>query len=320
MEKPEKMTDITLEDVITAALKLPGVKVGREAFLRERFQGEPEETLNNIIANGPVGAECGRDKLKEMARRLILERTIMSTGASFLAGLPGGFAAVATIPADVLQFYAVALRMAQELAYLYGAPDFWNGEDPDSQQVTNQLILYCGVMLGADGAAQAVRVMSSPLAKQILKKLPQSKITKTFHCAVAKSVVKWFGVYVAKGLLAKSVSKSIPVIGGFLSGGVTYATLRPMGQKLADTLDVAQFAYSKSIFDADWQDILHVHESAGETVSQDPAPADSPAAPTAAPVSASALDEIAKAKRMVNEGILSEAEFAVIKAKLISKI
>lgn len=316
MEKPEKMTDITLEDVITAALKLPGVKVGREVFLRERFQGEPEETLNNIIANGPVGAECGRDKLREMAGKLILERTVMSTGASFLAGLPGGFAAVATIPADVLQFYAVALRMAQELAYLYGAPDFWSGED--SRQVTNQLILYCGVMLGADGAAQAVRVMSSPLAKQILKKLPQSKVTKTFHCAVAKSVVKWFGVYVAKGLLAKSVSKSIPVIGGFLSGGITYATLRPMGQKLADTLDVAQFAYSKSVFDADWQDILHVHESAGETVSEAPAPADPPAVPTAAPVSA--LDEIAKAKRMVSEGILSEAEFAVIKAKLISKI
>lgn len=48
-----------------------------------------------------------------MAKRIINERTIVSTGASFVAGLPGGLAMAATIPADMLQFYGIALRMAQ---------------------------------------------------------------------------------------------------------------------------------------------------------------------------------------------------------------
>jgi hypothetical protein len=90
-----------------------------------------------------------------MAKRIINERTIVSTGASFVAGLPGGLAMAATIPADMLQFYGIALRMAQELAYLYGESDLWNGEFLDNDKVTNQLILYCGVMLGASGAGRS---------------------------------------------------------------------------------------------------------------------------------------------------------------------
>lgn len=328
MEASDKKPNITLESVISTAIQLPGVKVSRESFLREQFSGEPEETVQSILEQGPVQAGWGRDALKAMAQKIVSERTALSTGASFLAGLPGGFAAAATIPADVIQFYGAALRIAQELAYLYGEKDMWDGGKPDDSRVTDQLILYCGVMLGADGAAQAVRVMSSPLAKQFLHKLPQGTAAKSFHLPVVKSVVKWFGVNVAKGLLAKSASKMIPLVGGFISGGITFATLRPMGQRLADTLDVAQFAYSKSIFDADWLDILHVGKTAEEPAAEPEAPAAEPEAPAgteaAAPVTAaaptSALDEIAKAKRMLDQGVLSEGEFAVIKAKLISKL
>ena len=162
-QKPE--VNISLENVIATAIQVPGVKVNRELFLREQFQKESKELVEAIVENGPVNAQISQDSLRKMAKKIINERTIVSTGASFVAGLPGGLAMAATIPADMLQFYGVALRMAQELAYLYGEADLWNGEFLDNDKVTNQLILYCGVMLGASGAAQAVRVMSSALAK-----------------------------------------------------------------------------------------------------------------------------------------------------------
>ena len=41
-----------------------------------------------------------------------------TTALSFAAGIPGGLAMAATIPADVAQFFGMALRLAQELAYL----------------------------------------------------------------------------------------------------------------------------------------------------------------------------------------------------------
>ena len=162
MENAEQK-GLSLENVIATAIQIPGVKVNRELFLRERFQKESREVVDQIVDVGPVRAGISQGTLKHMATKLINERTLFSTGASFAAGLPGGFAMAATIPADIIQFYAVALRMAQELAYLYGEADLWNGDVLENDKVTNQLILYCGVMLGASGAAQAVRLMSSAL-------------------------------------------------------------------------------------------------------------------------------------------------------------
>lgn len=154
-----------LANVIETAIQVPGVKVNRETFLRERFKNKSPEELNEIIELGPVDAKCSRKELRKMADRIVSERTLFSTGASFVAGLPGGLALAASIPADLIQFYAVTLRLAQEVAYLYGEQDLWSGEWLDSEKVTNQLILYCGVMLGASGASQMVRVVSSSLAK-----------------------------------------------------------------------------------------------------------------------------------------------------------
>ena len=202
-KKEQKMeANVSLENVVATAIQVPGVKVNRELFLREQFQKESKELIEAIVENGPVNAQVSQDTLRKMAKRIINERTILSTGASFVAGLPGGLAMAATIPADMLQFYGVALRMAQELAYLYGEADLWNGEFLDNDKVTNQLILYCGVMLGASGAAQAVRVMSSALAKQILKKLPQKALTKTFYYPIVKGICKFFGVSMTKSLFA----------------------------------------------------------------------------------------------------------------------
>lgn len=321
----QKENNVSLESVISTAIQIPGVKVNRELFLREQFQKESKEIIEKIVEVGPVNAQIDRDALRKMAKRIINERTLVSTGASFVAGLPGGLAMVATIPADMLQFYGVALRVAQELAYLYGEADLWNGEFLDNDKVTNQLILYCGVMLGATGAAQAVRVMSSALAKQALKKLPQMALTKTFYYPIIKGILKFFGISLTKNTFAKGVSKAVPVIGGFVSGGITFATLRPMGQRLADTFDEAHFSYTESDFETDWQDIVEVVENETETVEK----VDSEVSEAETPVveetpevvsATSVMDEIAKAKQLFDSGILTEQEFSDLKAKLIAKL
>lgn len=314
----KKENNVSLESVISTAIQIPGVKVNRELFLREQFKTESEEMIERIVAEGPVAANCDRNSLHKMATKIINERTLVSTGVSFVAGLPGGLAMAATIPADMLQFYGVALRMAQELAYLYGEADLWNGDFLEDDKVTNQLILYCGVMLGASGAAQAVRVMSSALGKQALKKLPQMALTKTFFYPIIKSVLKWFGVSLTKNTFAKGVSKAVPVLGGVVSGGITFATLRPMGQRLVDTLDDAHFSYTEAEFEADWRDIVEASESE-ENMAEEPL-AETPAS-TETPVSASnVMEEIIKAKQLFDAGILTEQEFTDLKAKLIAKL
>jgi hypothetical protein len=250
-ENAREESNLGLTSIITKAIQIPGVKVTRDVFLREQFKNLPKKDIELIIEKGPVEAGCSREELRRKANRIIKERTAISTGASVVAGLPGGVALAATMTLDVVQFYGIALRMAQELVYLYGESDIWCEGTPDSDKVTNRLILYCGVMLGATGAAQAVRAMSFALAKQALNKLPKMALSKTFFYPVIKSILKFFGVKVTKKIFANAVFKALPVVGGVVAGGITLASMFPMGNRLAETLDKAHFNYSQAEFEAD---------------------------------------------------------------------
>ena len=212
---PEK--EVALENIITSAVQIPGVKVDRRKFLSEMFASE-NVLIQDVLDLGPIQANVSQEELARLASKLILKRTSQSSLASFAAGIPGGLAMAATIPADVLQFFGMALRLAQELSYLYGAEDLWQNGHVDDEKVKNQLLLYCGVMFGVSGAVSGVRVLSTQIAKTTLKKLPQKALTKTFWYPMIQQIGKAIGVKVTKSTVAKGVSKAIPVLGGIISG------------------------------------------------------------------------------------------------------
>ncbi len=239
-----KAQDLSLESVVSTAIALPGVKVNRTAFLTECFKNEDVD-IRAIIDNGPIAANCSRDMLAKRANSLIMTRTSESSIASFLAGLPGGFAMGVAIPADILQFFAIALRLAQELSYLYGSQDLWRNGELDTELVNGQLILYCGAMFGVSGAASGVRLLSAQLAKTAAKKIPQQALTKTFWYPLVKQIGKTLSIKVTKTTVANGISKVIPIIGGVVSGGITFASMMPMGKRLAAALDNANFDYTE---------------------------------------------------------------------------
>ena len=110
---------------------------------------------------GPIEAGIDRDELMKLSRSLVVDRTMKSTAMSFAAGLPGGLASATTITADIIQYFCMALRIAQEIAYLYGEDDLWSKENLKEEKVMNSLIIYCGVMFGTGGAAATLRVLAS---------------------------------------------------------------------------------------------------------------------------------------------------------------
>ena len=249
-DNKEIASDIMLEEIISKAIQIPGVKVDRNKFLAEGFSSKVD-LLENIINNGPVEAGITREEISNIANKLIMKRTSQSSIASFAAGIPGGLAMAATIPADILQFFGMSLRLAQDLSYLYGADDLWKNGQVDDEKVKNQLILYCGVMFGVSGAVSGVRVLSTQVAKTALKKIPQKALTKTFWYPMIKKICSFVGYTLTKKTLASGVSKAIPVIGGVISGTINFASMMPMARKLNDTLDKAIFDYSEEEFDKD---------------------------------------------------------------------
>lgn len=157
----------------------------------------------------------------------------------------------ATIPADIAQFYAMDLRMAQQIAYLYGEPDLFRNGLPDDEQVRNQLTIFCGVMFGVSGAVSLARAASAKIGKQIMSTLPKKALTKALYYRLIKSIAKVLGIKMTKQVFARGVSKFVPLLGGAVSGGMTYAMMRPMGNRLIVTLDEAHFAYTEESLEAD---------------------------------------------------------------------
>lgn len=242
--------EVALESIVTTAVQIPGVKVNRNKFLAETFS-DIDIPIQEILDLGPVAAGVSQETLAKISGKLIFNRTSQSSIASFVTGIPGGLAMAATIPADVLQFFGMSLRLAQELSYLYGAQDLWQDGQIDNEKVKTQLLLYCGVMFGVSGAVSGVRVLSTQIAKTTLKKLPQKALTKTFWYPMIKQIGKALSIKVTKNTVAQAVSKSIPVISGVISGGLNFASLLPMANRLQSALNSASFNYTEEDLEKD---------------------------------------------------------------------
>ena len=260
MSESNTNKELALESVITSAIQIPGVKVNRNKFLAELFATE-DVAIQEVLDHGPISAGISQERISAIANKHILKRTSQSSVASFADGIPGGLAMAATIPADVMQFFGMALRLAQELSYLYGAEDLWQGGQVDDEKVQNQLLLYCGVMFGVSGAVSGVRVLSTQIAKTTLKKLPQKALTKTFWYPMIKQIGKAVGIKVTKSTVAKGVSKAVPILGGVISGGLNFASMMPMAHRLMDALDSAFFGYTQEEFE---KDIIEIENFAGQ--------------------------------------------------------
>ncbi|MFB6589810.1 bacteriochlorophyll 4-vinyl reductase [Bacillus thuringiensis] len=232
----------SFEVIMGSALKLPGIKVDKNEFLAKSFSNHVSgDLLSKIVEQGPILANVDMAIINKIAKKLVSTRTITSSGASFVAGVPGGFAMAATIPADTLQFFGVALRLAQELGYLYGYDDFWDERGVNIDRVNGDLVLFLGVMFGIGGSTAALKVLTSKIAQQALKKIPNKALTKTIYYPIIKKIAAIIGVKMTKDTFAKGVSKVIPFVGGVVSGGITFASMSKMGKRLMislqDTID-----------------------------------------------------------------------------------
>lgn len=145
---------------------------------------------------------------------------------------------VATLPADIIQYYGYLLRATQKLMYLYGFPEI-NLEEKNQKldsETLNILIICFGVMYGVAGANNAVKAMAKGLANGISKKIMRTALTKGTLYPIVKSIAKWFGVNMTKKLLTGMVQKSLPVVGGVVGGSITYLSFKPCCDKLKKSL------------------------------------------------------------------------------------
>lgn len=215
------------------SLNLPGVKINRNDYLKDVFKAYGDESL--LINQRPIDV-FNEDIVDKVAKASINSHLLTVSGTSAVAGIPGGFAMIGTIPADMVQYYYHVLVVAQKLGYIYGWPNLLDEKQQFSEASRNVITLFVGVMMGAQAANKAVSEVGVQLSKQVAKRLPQQALTKTAYYPIIKQIGKWIGMKVTKESFAKGASKTIPILGGVLSGGLTFFTFKPMAGKLQKKL------------------------------------------------------------------------------------
>ncbi len=307
------------ENILVNALKIPGVKVDRNTFLYETLSKSIRnlDTVKIAISKNPIEAGISVSQIDKIAKSLINKRTTHTSAASFAAGIPGGLAMAATIPMDTLQFLGNAIRLSQELAYLYGYEDLWDGNQLDDDKVKRELTLFLGVMFGVGGSASALRVISNNISKQVIQKTSRKALTKTAYYPIIKKIGAMIGVKVTKDSFAKGISKAVPIIGGIVSGGITYASMKPMGNRLSKVLSESIENYTDKDLEKDLRDIENeiVDVDYKEVNIED-------IATTAEEIqenkkSFSVADELLKFKELLDVGLITREEFDNKKEELM---
>ena len=228
---------ITPEEIIAQVIKLPNVKVDRAAFLqKELIRYYPEETVKTAIEHNPAYAGIDKQGINKIADQVIQNETNKVSGISFAAGLPGGFALAASIPADVIQYFAFTVKAIQEIAYLYGFDELDFADEEADSYTMDQILIFLGAMYDVQGVDDSIKVIAEAAANKTSKALANEALTKTAIYPVVKRVAKELRSKIAKRIYVKSASKIVPVIGGAVSGGLTYATFKPNCKRLKRSL------------------------------------------------------------------------------------
>ena len=241
----EPLSDIVFEqdeqaqkfaaEFLKMVIRLRGVQIDRDDYLHQELRklGTDDDTIALALETTPVQAGLTLAQLDGLTAATITFETRKSAAISFAAGLPGGFAMLATIPADVTQYYVHAFRVMQKLAYIYGWKDFLSDLNEIDDETLGKMSLFLGVMLGVSGAASSLTTFAKQIARPALQKqIAKQTLTKTAWYGPMKQTLKLIGVKVSKDSFAKGVTRTVPVIGGVISGGMTLVALKSQSTRL----------------------------------------------------------------------------------------
>lgn len=232
----------SIEKIIDYALKIPGVRINREDFLRKELSKFfCKDTVEKAIQTNPAQAGIIVKKINKIANGCIGFETTKVTAISAATGIPGGVALFATIPTDIIQYFSHVFIVLQKLAYLYGWADFTSKDGNElNDETKTYLMLFLAVMVGVNTAGPIVDKAAQIAIAKAQKKIAEKvviKETQFFTTAASKVTTT-----VAKKAFADEVSKSIPLIGAVASGGLTLVSFLPMAQRLKKHLETLPLA------------------------------------------------------------------------------
>jgi hypothetical protein len=246
--------------ILEKAVSLPGVKIKRTTFLMETYQ-----LSGTVIESEDVFSQISLEQMDKEASTIIARNVTASSSVAFVLGLPGGIAMMASVPADVMQNFAFSLRLAQQLAYVYGFEELFENDEM-SEKTQNTLIAFLGIMFVVTGSGTVLRAIAPNVGKYAAKQALRRPLTRTVWYPMLKKISN---IVASKTITKTSVSgfasKAIPVVGGVASAGINVATMIPMANRLKNEL--RKYYLPEETMELEEKETMEFGEKASELVS-----------------------------------------------------
>ncbi|MEE1076114.1 MAG: hypothetical protein UHY68_02485 [Acutalibacteraceae bacterium] len=248
--KDKMLSNMDFETMLKSSVGMPLVKIDRAEFLKSELQKYySDDIVQDAINNNPAHAGIPVEKINKIANASINVETMKLTSLSF----SGGTSEIGTeenTAVEASQYFAHVLRIIQKLVYLYGWQDIFDENGCIDDETTKLLTVFTGVMCGVNEANSVITKISNSLSEKATERSARKALTKGKMYSFAENAIPLLGFNITKKLFAKGVSKTIPIVGGIVSGGITFATYKPMALKLKKHLSRLKFAdvdYYKSL-------------------------------------------------------------------------
>lgn len=220
---------------IGSALTVPFVRADRTTFLTQEFANHPQ--LSDILTHGPQTV-LSAAQLREHAHTIVARN---AKGTSALA-LATGLAAhpLLMVPAgsaDLAQYFAYTIRMAQHIAYLYGDSDLHLPDTPVDDFSTLRLTAYLGAMYNIPGSLELMATASPRIGMFVGQHVALHAVRTSAWYPLMKQVATQLCTLLAKHAATTTATKSFPLIGGLASCAVTWMSFKPLGLRLIDTFE-----------------------------------------------------------------------------------
>ncbi len=233
------------------ALKIPGVKVNRTAFLKHQLRPYISDVNLNRISEKKT-YDIAEDKILDLVADATIKNHIRAvTLISAASGVPANpFVAVGLASADLAQYFAQVLMLSQKIAYIYGFPDLMDENENFTEVSKSMLFVLLAVAFGCKLGDQQIRLVLASLAKGVENRLPKMALTHTKWYPIIKKIAPWFMKKMTKKKMGAIAGKAIPLVGIPLSGGFTYLSFRRAAKHLK-TECKKQMEFFKSNYNQD---------------------------------------------------------------------
>ncbi len=180
------------------------------------LNGLPTSKTAKQVADEYMGKYPDRDLA---IKKLVDAQVLKCTTSGFITSLGGAITLPVAIPANLASVMYVQLRMIASIASIGGYDPF------DDEVQTLSYACLAGMSAGDICKAAGVKTINTIATKAIIKKLPGSLCAK-INKAVGFRFVTKAG---EKGII--NLTKVVPVVGGFVGGGIDYVGTKAIAKK-----------------------------------------------------------------------------------------